>query len=243
MLSRFFWICYDNLGGLFLINLIWSLLNVPYLILAYGSWQLGLNFGGVFLWAGLLLGIDLLFLSPTTLIIYSSGSNWVRGHENTLSSSLAVLKKYFLRAQLLQFVSLVVKFILVMNVAFYSQMSDWIGLLLTGLMMWALFIFLIFSFQIYPLLVTQDTTVITTIKFALMLSISHPIQTIWNFFVFVLYILLGLISGVGLFLGIYATYVLWATFRCKNILSIYSHKTPEPVPSRSFRELIRPWEN
>ena len=243
MLSRFFWICYDNLGGLFLINLIWSLLNIPYLILAYGLWQIGFNFGGVYLWAGVLLAVDLVFHSPITLIIYSSAANWVRGHENKLSTSFAVLKKYFLRAQLLQFISLLGKLILVMNVSFYSQMSDWIGLLLTGLMMWALFIFLIFSFQIYPLLVTQETTVINTIKFALMLSISHPIQTIWNFFVFVLYALLGLISGVGLFLGIYATYVLWATYRSKNILSIYTGKSPEPVPSRSFRELIRPWEN
>ena len=130
-----------------------------------------------------------------------------------------------------------------MNVAFYGQMTDWIGLILTGLMMWALFISLIFSFQIYPLLITQDTTVISTIKFAVMLSASHPIQTVWNFFVFVLYTLLGLISGVGLFLGIYATYVLWATFRCKNLLSIYTDKAPTPEPSRSFRELIRPWEN
>ena len=234
---------YDNLGDLFLTNLLWSLLNCPYLILAYGAWQLGLNFGGVFIWAGGLIAVNLVFLSPIALILYSSGSNWVRGNESTISSSLSVLRKYFWRAQLVQLISLLTKFVLVMNVVFYSERSDWIGLLLTGLMIWAVFIFLIFSFQFYPLLVTQDTTVISTIKLVAILGISHPLHMSWNFCVFLLYALLGTVTGVGLFLGICAAWVLWSSFRCQRLLSIYTGKVLEPTTPRSFRELIRPWES
>jgi len=242
-LSRLFWMFYDNLGDLFLTNLIWSLLNSPYLILAYGAWQLGLNFGGVFIWAGGLIAINLVFLSPVALILYSSGSKWVRGSESTVRSSFNVLRKYFWRAQLVQLTSLLTKFVLVMNVAFYSERSDWIGLLLTGLMIWAVFIFLIFSFQFYPLLVTQDTTVISTLKFVAILGISHPLRMLWNFCVFLLYALLGAVTGVGLFLGIYAAWVLWSSFRCQRLLFPYTGNALEPTTPRSFRELIRPWES
>ena len=241
-MSRYFWMCYDHLGGLFLTNLVWSILNVPYLILAYGIWQLGLNFGGAFVWAGGLLAINLVFLSPMALLLHCSGSNWVRGSESTIWSAFSLLRKFFWRAQLIQLISLLAKLILVMNVVFYSERSDWIGLLLTGLMVWALFVFFIFSLQLYPLLVTQDTTVISTIKFVAILGISHPLRMFCNFCVFVFYALLGVISGVGLFVGIYAAWVLWASIRCQSLLSIYTGKALEPATPRSFRELSRPWE-
>ena len=242
-MSRLFWMVYDNLGDLFLTNLIWSLLNCPYLILAYGAWQFGLNFGGVFIWAGGLIAINLVFLSPIALILYSSGANWVRGKESTIRSSFSVLRKYFWRAQLVQLISLLTKFVLVMNVVFYSERSDWIGLLLTGLMIWVVFIFLIFSIQFYPLLVTQDTTVISTIKLVAILGISHPLSMSWNFCVFLLCAILGAVTGVGLFVGIYAAWVLWSSFRCQRLLSIYTGNVLEPTTPRSFRELIRPWES
>lgn len=234
--------CYDNLGSLFLINLVWSLLNLPYMIMAYAIWQIGLNFGDTFVWAGALLGINLVFFSPPIVIIHHSCSRWVRGSECTILSSLGILRKYFWRLQLLQIVNLLITLILIMNIVFYIEWSTSIGLLLTGLMIWALLIFFIFSLHLHPFLVTQDTTVLSTLKIIAILSVSHPLNMSWNFCAFVFFGFLSFISGVGLFLGIHAAWVLWVSFRCQDLLSSYTGSSIDPETSRSFRELIRPWE-
>jgi len=234
--------CYDNLGNLLLLNLTWSFLNFPYLILAYAFWQLGLNFGGVFVWAGGLIALNLVFFSPPVVIIYHSCSMWVRGSECTIWSSLKILRKFFWRLQLLQIVSFLIKLILLMNIVFYIEWATWMGLLLTGLMIWALLIFFIFSLQLHPFIVTQDTTVLSTLKIVAALCVSHPLSMSWNFCIFTLFSFLGAISGVGLFLGVHAAWVLWASFKCQSLLSVHTGITKDPEVSRSFRELIRPWE-
>ncbi len=81
LLRRFLWAAYDHLGGLVLLNLLWTGLSLPWLLLAF--LLVGLK-GGLGEGMGLVTGIlalELVLCSPPSLLLFLAGRRWARDEE------------------------------------------------------------------------------------------------------------------------------------------------------------------
>lgn len=239
--KSFAWLAYDHMGGIVAYNLLWSALNLPYWALAYLLWNTGLMLGGANAIVASLLAAQLALFSPPILVLYIVASAWVRRREISVGEVLRSLRHFFVRAQILQFVLLGISAVLLLNMIFYKDVSGWLGLVLSGLMMWLLFVLALISLQLFPLLVTQDIGVRQTLRQSFLLAAGHIGGSLGLLLAFSAFSALGLVTGVGLFCGLFAAYALWASVYYRVLLSRYTGETlPEEEP-RKLSELIRPW--
>jgi uncharacterized membrane protein YesL len=237
----FLWLAYDHMGGLVAYNVLWSVLNLPYWALAYLLWNAGLALGGVGVVAGLLLAVQTVIFSPASLVLYIATAAWVRRREIGVGELLRTLRHFFIRAQILQLLLLAVSAVILLNMAFYSDISGWLGLFLSGLMAWLLLVLVLLSLQLLPLLVTQDDAVWKTLRQSFLLSVGHVGGSLMLLLVCIVFLGVGVLTGVGLFCGLFAAYILWVSAYFRVLLSRYSGEVLPAEEPRRLRELVRPW--
>ena len=200
MTRRFLWLFYDHLGGVVLCNLLWSLINIPYAFLSYLVLQAGLSAGTWSSVGGIVLALITTFFSPPSLIVYWAGASWVRRREVHLKEAWSLLKSQFVRAQILQLILVVASISLMLNAAFYGDFSGLFGLFLAALMGWLLVAIGVIGLYSLPLLVTQDTGVWQTLRQSLLLAVTHLGGSLKGGIVFLIFLALGAVSGIGFFL-------------------------------------------
>lgn len=243
MTRRFLWLFYDHLGGVVLCNLLWSLINIPYVFLAYLILQTGLSAGTWSSVGGVIVALIAAFFSPPSLIVYWVGASWVRRREVHLKEAWSLLKAQFIRAQILQLILVVASVVLILNAAFYVNFSGLFGLFLAALMGWLIVATSLVGLYCLPLLVTQDTGVWQTLRQSLLLAVTHPGFSLKGGIVFLLFLALGAVSGIGFFCGLFVAWSLWFNTYLRGVLMEYTGESWGEEEERSFREIIRPWES
>ena len=243
MTRRFLWLFYDHLGGVVLCNLLWSLINIPYVFLAYSILQTGLSAGTLSSVGGVIVALIAAFFSPPSLIVYWVGASWVRRREVHLKEAWFLLKAQFIRAQILQLILVVASVALILNAAFYVNFTGLFGLFLAALMGWLIVATGLVGLYCLPLLVTQDTSVWQTLRQSLLLAVTHPRFSLKGGIVFLLFLALGAVSGIGFFCGLFVAWSLWFNTYLRGVLMEYTGESWGEEEERSFREIIRPWES
>jgi uncharacterized membrane protein YesL len=237
----FLWLAYDHMGGLVAYNMLWSVLNLPYWILAYLLWNVGVMLGGTSAVLTTLLTVQIALFSPPSLVLYIVAAAWVRRREIAVGEVLRTLRHFFFRAQILQFSLLGASALLSLNIAFYKDFSGWLGLVLSGLMLWLLLALALIALQLFPLLVTQDIGVRQTLHQSLLLAIGNIGSSVALLLVYIVFCAAGILTGVGLFCGFFAAYTLWASAYYRGLLSRYTGEALPVEEPRQLSELIRPW--
>mgnify|MGYP006919334379 CR=1 FL=1 len=238
---NFMWLAYDHMGGLVAYNMLWSVLNLPYWALAYFLWNAGVILGGTKIVIACLLGVQVAFFSPPSLVLYIVAAAWVRRREIAVGEVLRALRHFFIRAQIVQLALLGISAVLLLNMVFYKDFPGWLGLVLSGLMAWLLLALALVSLQLFPLLVTQDIGVWQTLRQGLFLAVGHLGGSLVLLFAYIVFCGVGVLTGVGLFCGLFAAYALWASAYYRVLLSRYTGEVLPAEEPRQLRELIRPW--
>lgn len=243
MLKRYGWMCYDHLGGVVLYNVLWSVLNLPYLACAYAIAKTGFALGPWGAVGGGVLAVVVAFFSPPSTLVYWACAAWVRRQEVGLGDALRSLKGFYLRAQLLQLALLAISATLVLNAAFYSDFAGWWGLFLGALMAWLLLGLTAVALYILPLLVTQDTGMGETLRKSALLAVAHAGGSLFQCAVFGVFLVVGAFSGVGMFCGVFTAWSLWMSLYMRGVLMRYTGEEWDEEAPRSLREILRPWES
>ncbi len=242
LFSRFLWMAYDHLGGLVLFNLLWGIFNLPWLALALIAWKSGLAWGGAGVLVGFLLALELVFLSPVSLLLYLVGREWARQREMGVGEALRGARHFFVRAQLLQLLVVATTAILLLNAVFYRSFAGWTGLFLSGVMAWLLLALALVAVQLMPLLVTQDGSLWQTIRQALLLTVDNIVGSFVLLLAVCAFCALGMVTGIGVFCGLTSALALFVSMYYRVLLNKYSGKTLPEEKRRGLNELIRPWE-
>ena len=241
-LRRFLWTAYDRLGSLVGYNLLWSALSLPWIAGAYALLQVGFGLGGVGLVGAAVLAGALLLSSPATAMLFAAGAAWARGRDFGLRDFWAAGRALFWRALALGLLMVAAVALVLANVVFYQRIGGWLGVFLGGLMVWFLLLVGLVAVYVFPVLVTQEGSVWSTVRYSFLLSVDNVKLSLIFLLTAGLALGLGVASGLGLFCGGTAAWALWISVGFRALLPKY---TGQPLPSeapRRLRELIRPWE-
>lgn len=251
---RSFWCWYDHLWGVIVLNILWTLLNLPWLVVGYCIVVFGLPSGAGHPFIGigiLLIALEFCLFSPPSVGVIGVLHQYVEGKEASVKEIFAQTKRYFWKGVTIEGMLILLTGIIFFNISFYGRFTDrWsmLGAGLTGLMIWGLFELGVIAIFVFPVMVSQETDLIGTLKHSLFFTIRHPL---WGG-VFLLtgagLLAMGIFSGIGPFLGATTTafLVIYCGFRELVKAEIRKREPgrvwPEDEERRSFREVIKPWE-
>ena len=253
-LRLFFWTAYDHLGGLVLTNLVWAVLSLPWMGLAYLAIVLG--FEGMsagaygFGIAMVLLGVEVLFLSPPTAGLFAISHIYATGGAAGLRAMVSGIRRHLWAAQGMGLGVMGCTAVLLLNVYFYGQLSGRLrvlGLILSGAMGSVLLLMAMVAAFLFPVRVSQQTGIRETFKYGVLLVLgSLPTAAGAVLLVFVL-LVLGSLSGAGFFFGAVSAASLLLNIVVLEIVrkhrrALGVEDAEETDTKRSWRELIRPWE-
>lgn len=239
---RFAWTAYDHLGGLVGYNLLWSAFGIPWIGGAYALLQFGFATGGFFLPAAFVVAGILVFGSPATVLLFVAGAAWARGRDLSLGEALMAGRTFFWRAIALGFCMVVATVLILVNMVFYQQLGGWLGALLSGLMIWFLLLVGLVAVYVFPVLVTQQGSVWSTLRQSLLLAADNIRHSLVLLLAAGLFMGVGLASGLGLFCGAVAAWALLVSIGFHALLPKYTGEALPAEEPRRLRELIRPWE-
>jgi uncharacterized membrane protein YesL len=243
---RFFWTAYDHLGSLVMLNLVWDLLSLPWLLA--GGWLVGVGLGlrGDLAAPGLAICLfaagELVFFAPPAVLLFMAGSRWVRGQQVETKALCRQLPRFAVRVQALGLLILAVTLVLLVNAAFYLRWQSWLGLGLAGLMVWLLVVVGLTAPYILPVLVTQDAGLRQTLRCSFLLALDNLALSAGLLASVLAAVLVGVGTGIGLFVGGLAALALWLSVRFQGLLGKYTGTALPEEPPRRLRELLRPWE-
>jgi uncharacterized membrane protein YesL len=272
MIRKSFWNAYDHLGGCFLLNLLWSLFSLPWLILALLLVALGWNqmrLGhGLF---GLMLvgvGLQQLLLSPISAALWRVTADWAHYRMVPVKLFFPALRHHFIRALVLWLCLSLVVLLLSINVHFYGARLEalpFLRALVTGFMLWAYLAVVLMEVYVLSLLAQKDLTVRNVLRNSFLLVADNLGYSLVLAFLAALVMLLGLISGVGFFLLAVSLVAILTNTGLRELLRRYrppedpgEQKKPstwaevlaaqerdqerEEEP-RGWRDLWKPWED
>ena len=242
-LRQFGWTAYDHLGGLVLLNLIWTGLSLPWLGAGVALFGVGRGLGGGAALCAGLVALDLVLLSPPSVLLFLAGWNWARKKEFRMGTLFRSLPGYALRAQGVGLMVAGLHLLFLANAFFYARFSGWIGLVLEWVMIWSVLGVGLAALFTFPLLVSQGGGVRGIFRQSLLLAVDNIGCSLGLLTAVSTGLLLGALSGIGLFCGMLA---LLALLICVCFRRLASRYTGEPLPEepfRTWRELLRPWEH
>ena len=243
ILRRFGWTAYDHLGGLVGINLLWSLLSLPWLGLGYAVVILGGQWGTWGALGSMLIAVELVLCAPPTLVLFAAGWAWAHGRDTSLRELLVQVRRYGLRVQGLGLVLVGVSALLVVNMAFYQGLGGLWGLALGGTMFWFLVALWMTGIYIFPVALTQESGLWATARQSFVIMVDNIRLSLGLLLATGLLLGLGAAAGIGLFCGVLGAWALLVSICFAAVLARYRGDSPKDESPRSWRELIKPWEN
>lgn len=244
--KRFAWAVYDHLWALIGFNLLWTLLSLPWLTAGGLLAAVGLNLGGELAIpgtiAGLLLGAELVLFSPPGLLLFVAGRHWAGDRPAEVKVILREALRFALRAQLLGLLLCTVTGLLLINIFFYQRLGGWLGLILSGSMLWLLLALLLTALFAFPVLLSQDRRVWPVVRQSFLLALDNPRLAGGLLLGSLLLLGISAFTGVGLFCGGLAALALLISLGFRQLCLKYSGVQSPAERPRHWRELIRPWE-
>ena len=246
LLPRPGWAIYDHLGGLVLVNLLWSGLSLPWF--ALGGLVLTLSWGGsgplaaAVHVAGAIVALEIVLIAPPGVVFFVAGARWAKGESVNWQALWTEFTSCFLRAQLLGLLCVGLSVILWINLFFYQQLGGWLGLVLGGVMIWMLLaLFLVVPYGL-PLLVTQKGSLWQTVRQSAFMALDNVTFSLVQTLGSAVALGLCLASGIGLFCGGAAALGLWTSVRLRRLFVKYTGEELAVEPPRAWGDLVRPWE-
>ncbi|MBI2505606.1 MAG: hypothetical protein HYW07_20530 [Candidatus Latescibacteria bacterium] len=245
--KRFAWAVYDHLWALIGFNLLWTLLSLPWLAAGALLAAAGLNLEGELALpgaiAGLLLGAELVLFAPPGLLLFAAGQHWAGDRPAEVRAILREVLRFALRVQLLGLFLCGVTGLLLINIFFYQRLGGWLGLILSGSMLWLLLALLLTAAFSFPVLLSQDSRVWPVVRQSFLLVLDNPRLAGGLLLGSLLLLGISAFTGVGLFCGGLAALALLVSLGFRQLCFKYSGAQPPSAPPRHWRELIRPWEH
>ncbi len=243
---QFAWAAYDHLGSLFLFNALWGLLSLPWLALGGALFSVGMSLQGELAGPGLaisfLLGAELVLFAPPGLLLFLAGRSWAAGQEVQARALLKEVRRLGGRAQLLGLLLVAATSVLLVNILFYQRLGGWLGLALSGTMLWLLVALLLGAVFFFPVLISLDSGVWQVLRQSFLLAFDNPRAAIGLLLAALLILGLGLATGIGLFCGGLSALALLVSISFRRLCFKYTGEPLPEEPPRQWRELIRPWE-
>ena len=142
LLKEFLRAAYDHFGGLVCINILWSLLSIPWLAAATAAALYGVALQGD--WAPharmlvIVLATEFVWFAPPTVLLFLAARQWLDGGSVSFRSLARQLPRHALRAQSAGMAIMATTCLLAINLVFYHHLGGWLGAVLSGLMGWVL---------------------------------------------------------------------------------------------------------
>lgn len=245
--KRFAWALYDHLWALIGFNLLWTLLSLPWLGAGVLLVTAGFNLGGELALlgaaAGLLLGAELVLFAPPGLLLLVAGRHWAADRPAEVKAILKEALPFALRAQLLGLLLCGITGLLLINIFFYQRLGGWLGLILSGSMLWLLLALLLTAVFVFPVLLSQDSRVWPVVRQSFLLVLDNLRLAGGLLLGSLLLLGISAFTGAGLFCGGLAALALLISLGFRQLSFKYSGAQPPAEQPRHWRELIRPWEH
>lgn len=249
-LKKFFWNVYDHLGSLVLLNLLWLLLSLPWIIvtgfLFFVSSNLAQQKQFLLSFTAILMAVQLLFVSPPTVALFAVTRKYVEYKPASLLEIFGALKHFFLPSQGLGILYLLFTVIVTVSISFYKHLGGLFGLSLFGLMSWIEM--LVFGTMIFalPLLVAREAGIWTTFKQSLLLILDNLLFSLVLFLIVLLLVAFGIFTGAGIIFLITSLISILLNTALRELLRKYSTNEvsvgEDEEEKRGFRDLLKPWE-
>jgi len=218
-LGRGLWAVYDSMGALLIHSFFWTVCSIP-----------------------------ILTMPAATAALFHVTVRLSDGREAVPADFFRAFRRYFWRAEALGALNLAAAGLILANLAFYSHLSGSLkilGVLLAGLCIWLLLLLGMVQVFAWPLLVWRKVGMGTLLKRAALITLDNP----------------GTAFGVGLAIALFggfavvtvAGFIFFGAGACAmlaaaaftTVAARYDDEVRqrrEDEPDRSFREIIRPWE-
>ena len=242
-LKQFAWTAYDHMGRFFLLNLLWSGLSLPWFGLGMLIFVLGAGMGEWGFLGGMLLALDLVLVAPPTVLFFLGGRRWARGEEVSIKEIFRQLPCFAWRAQALGLMVVGAHLVLLVNAFFYRDCAGWLGLVLSGVMLWFMLAVAMVSVFVFPVLLGQEGGIWQTARQSFLLVVDNVKLSLGLLLAVLVFLGLGMLSGIGLFCGLLAGLALLISVCFRRLLPKYTGELLPEEPSRRLRELIRPWDS
>jgi uncharacterized membrane protein YesL len=272
MARKSFWNAYDHLGGCFLLNLLWSLLSLPWMALAVLLVALGWSqvVAGRGLFGLMLAGVGLqqLLLSPVSAALWQVTAYWAHYRTAPVKLFFPALRRYFGRAMALWLCFSLAAFLLSINVHFYDAWLVSVPLVravVIGLIAWAYLTVVLMEVYAQTLLVQRNFSIRSILRNSFLLVADNVWYSVALTLSAALVMLIGLISGAGFFFLAIGLMAVLTNTGLRELLRTY--RSPEEPKeqgkprtwaevraaqeragereeeTRGWRDLWRPWED
>ncbi len=242
----FGWALYDHLWGVIGLNLLWTALSLPWLAGGALLCTLALSLEGELalpgLAAGLLVSAELVLFAPPGVVLFVAGRHWAQDRPAEVKAIVREALPYALRAQCLGVAVCGTTLLLLVNVFFYQRLGGWLGLILSGTMLWLLLALLLTAVFLFPVLLSLDSRLWPVVRQSFLLALDN-LRTAFGLLVASLLLLTGSVfTGVGFFCGGLAALALLVSLVFRRLCHKYTGAELPAERPRQWRELIRPWE-
>jgi uncharacterized membrane protein YesL len=264
--KKSFWNTYDHLGGCILLNLLWSLLSLPWLcvsilLLSTGWAQIadGRMLMGLMV---VVVGVQQLLVTPVSAALWAVTARWVHYQKAGGRDFFPALRKFFGRSLSLWLLFTLSALLLALNVAFYQRLPGKLGLLgafISGLMGWAYLFLCLVQMYALPILVQEELPVISCLRRSALVVLDNVWYSLCLALLACSLLFVGLISVAGfLCIGVALSGVITNT-GLRQIMRRYQPERRETKPRtwaeiqeaqsggeeepRGWRDLWRPWKD
>ncbi|MCC7264727.1 MAG: hypothetical protein IT369_19600 [Candidatus Latescibacteria bacterium] len=245
-LKAFGWALYDHLWAVVGLNLLWTALSLPWLaggaLLASFALSLSGELALPGAIAGLLLSAELVLFAPPGVLLFVAGRHWAQGQPVEVKALLRETLSFARRAQLLGLLVAAFTLVLLVNVFFYQRLGGWLGLILSGAMLWLLLGLLLTAVFLFPVLLSLDGRLWPVVRQSFLLALDNPGLAGVFLVAGLCFIGAGAFTGVGLFGGGLSALALLISLGFRRLCHRYNGEQPPVEGPRQWRELIRPWE-
>ncbi len=247
MVRHFFLTLYDHLGRVVLYNLLWAVTVMPWIAVGsavtWGAASIAGTLGYSFLVTlGFLAAAGLILFSLPTMFVVAATYDWARGGQGGLREAWVLTRRLAWRAQAGGLLMTTVITLLLGNALFYQSWAGWLGLALSGTMLWLAVAATLMALLLFPVLVDNPEVsmhqalrqcaflVLGNVRHAAVLGLAAG-----------LCLIIGLASGAGLVLGAVSALALVTNLGLMAIMQRHGGRSLERDP-RSLRDLLRPWQ-
>jgi uncharacterized membrane protein YesL len=241
--KKIFWCNFDYLGTNILYSLLWNLIHLP----AFAGLAV-LIFSHHYSLVPYIVLYNLIWLSPFTAALFHATGPMVNSGPDSrkMANFFKGLKKYWFRAVLIFAAATSFLIVVSYGIVFYIKRSQagggFLMLVLAGLLIWVAVYYILMQFHFFPVLILQDEKPHKVIYKAFLLVLSNPLTHI----LFLLFILgaaiIASFSVLGFILLYPAFYTLSMNIFSRVLLQKYNPLVSVEEESRTFRNLLKPWE-
>ncbi|MBN1898834.1 MAG: hypothetical protein JW827_08665 [Spirochaetes bacterium] len=257
LFKRFFWTLLDYILKFMIVSFLWFLFHLPvfyFLLILFISHvtHIYLYWGAflIIIFSPVSFGAAYYVLQIASQYFTSDRLSLFHRVEDASGIKLGVffkgMGKYLSHSALLILLNLILSFFLYVNVWFYWTVIlprvQIIGLFLTGIIFWAIILYVLSLFYLVPIILLKKLNVFKAFYQSLLLVIDNIFYTLSNgvFLLSFLFIMVLTVAGLGLiFFGAFMLFQILATL---VLYQKYDETLQIRDERRTLKNIIKPWD-